>query len=157
MKKIINPWVGEPTYHCYGCCPDSHSGLRMEFYENGDEIVSRWRPREEFQGWRNTLHGGIQATLADEIASWVVFRKFQTSGVTSKLEARYMKPIKISDGEITLRAAVTRKARNLVEIAVRIFDNMGEEATSVKCLYFLFPQDKAREEFGFRDFSVEEE
>ena len=27
-------------YHCYGCDPNSPQGLRMEFYENGDEIVS---------------------------------------------------------------------------------------------------------------------
>lgn len=72
-------------YHCYGCDPNSPQGLRMEFYENGDEIVSVWHPRPEYQGWVNTLHGGIQATLADEISSWVVFRKFQTSGVTSVL------------------------------------------------------------------------
>ena len=64
-------------YHCYGCDPNSPQGLRMEFYENGDEIVSVWHPRPEYQGWVNTLHGGIQATLADEISSWVVFRKFQ--------------------------------------------------------------------------------
>ena len=157
MKKILNPWVGEPTYHCYGCCPDSHNGLRMEFYEDGDDVVSHWTPREEFQGWRDTLHGGIQATLADEIASWVVFRKFQTSGVTSKLEARYLKPILISDGEITLRASVVCTKRNLIEIAVCIFDHFGEEAARVNCLYFLFPQAKAHDEFGFREFKVEGE
>ena len=56
-------------YHCYGCDPNSPQGLRMEFYENGDEIVSVWHPRPEYQGWVNTLHGGIQATLADEISS----------------------------------------------------------------------------------------
>lgn len=156
MKKIKNPWAGEPTYHCYGCCPDSHSGLRMEFWEDGDEIVSRWTPREEFQGWRDTLHGGIQATLSDEIASWVIFRKYQTSGVTSKMEVRYLKPIHISEGDITLRARVVRQARNLVDIAVSIFNHEGEEATRASCLYFLFPQERAREEFGFRDFETEE-
>ena len=67
-------------YHCYGCDPNSPQGLRMEFYENGDEIVSVWHPRPEYQGWVNTLHGGIQATLADEISSWVVFRKYFEDG-----------------------------------------------------------------------------
>ena len=41
-------------YHCYGCDPNSPQGLRMEFYENGDEIVSVWHPRPEYQGWVNT-------------------------------------------------------------------------------------------------------
>lgn len=157
MKKIKNPWTGEPTYHCYGCSPDSESGLRMEFYEDGDEIVSHWHPRKEFQGWRDTLHGGIQATLADEIASWVVFRKYQTSGVTSKLEVKYHKPIMITDSHITLRASVKRQLRNILEIGVSIYDHNGELCTSAVCVYFTFPQKRAYEEFGFREFLLEDE
>ena len=106
-------------YRCYGCDPHSEQGLRMEFYEDGEEIVSVWHPRPEFQGWVDTLHGGVQATLADEISSWVVFRKFRTSGVTSRMEVRYHKPIRTSDERVVLRAAVRQQRRNLVEIGVR--------------------------------------
>lgn len=129
----------------------------MEFYEDGEAIVSRWKPRQEFQGWVDTLHGGVQATLADEIASWVVFRKFQTSGVTSKMEVRYLKPISTRDEYITLRAVVARQARNLVDIAVEIFSSDGTLCTKASCLYFLFPKDKAREEFHFCECLVEEQ
>ena len=129
----------------------------MEFYEDGEAIVSRWKPRQEFQGWVDTLHGGVQATLADEIASWVVFRKFQTSGVTSKMEVRYLKPISTRDEYITLRAVVARQARNLVDIAVEIYSSDGTLCTKASCLYFLFPKDKAREEFHFCECSVEEQ
>lgn len=122
MKKIINPWAGEPTYHCFGCDPNSPNGLRMEFFENGEEIVSYWHPRSEFQGWRNTLHGGIQATLADEIASWVVFRKFQTSGVTSRMEVKYKKAVIITDAPLELRAKVVEQRRNVIDIAVELYD-----------------------------------
>lgn len=151
MKKIINPWRGVEGYRCYGCDPQSDRGLRMEFYEDGDDIVCRWLPRDEFQGWVDTLHGGIQATLADEISSWVVFRKFQTSGVTSKMEVRYLHPIRISDGAITLRAHVEEQRRNIVRIAVGIFDCNGELATQAACVYFLFPKQRARDEFHFCD------
>lgn len=157
MKKIINPWTGADGYQCYGCDPNHPHGLRMSFYEDGDSIVSKWSLRSDFQGWINTLHGGIQSALVDEIASWVVFRKFQTSGVTSKMEVRYLKPIRTTDDYITLRANVVRKARNLVEIAVTITDQYGEECTRGTCLYFLFPQDRARDEFGFREFKTEDE
>lgn len=50
MKKITNPWSGMEGYRCFGCDPHSERGLRMEFYEDGDEIVSVWHPRPEFQG-----------------------------------------------------------------------------------------------------------
>ena len=45
-------------YHCYGCDPNSPQGLRMEFYENGDEIVSVWHPRPESQGWVHSGNAG---------------------------------------------------------------------------------------------------
>lgn len=86
MKKIINPWKGLEGYNCFGCAPNNEAGVRMEFYEDGDEIVSIWKPRPEYQGWIDTLHGGIQAVLLDEICAWVVLRKLQTTGVTSKME-----------------------------------------------------------------------
>ena len=112
-------------YRCYGCDPHSEQGLRMEFYEDGEEIVSVWQPRPEFQGWVDTLHGGVQATLADEISSWVVFRKFRTSGVTSRMEVRYHKPIRTSDERVVLRAAVRQQRRNLVDFSLVIVINLA--------------------------------
>ena len=157
MKRIINPWRGMDGYRCFGCDPRSEQGLRMEFYEDGDRIVSRWKPWPEFQGWVDTLHGGIQATLADEISSWVVFRKFQTSGVTSRMEVRYLKPIHTSEDHTTLQATVVRQRRNIVDIEVKIFNSQDELCTEALCIYFLFPKEKAHEEFHFCDCGVEEE
>lgn len=157
MKRIINPWRGMDGYRCFGCDPRSEQGLRMEFYEDGDRIVSRWKPRPEFQGWVDTLHGGILATLADEISSWVVFRKFQTSGVTSRMEVRYLKPIHTSEDHITLQATVVRQRRNIVDIEVKIFNSQDQLCTEALCIYFLFPKEKAHEEFHFCDCGVEED
>lgn len=157
MKKIVNPWRGMESYHCFGCDPNNASGLRMEFYEEGDEVVSRWKPRPEFQGWIDTLHGGIQATLADEISSWVVFRKYQTSGVTSKLEMRYLKPMHTTDDHITLRARVVKEVRNLVSIAVELYNAEGVLCSKGECVYYLFPKERAREEFHFFDCPLEGE
>ena len=92
MKKIINPWKGMDGYYCFGCAPNNEAGVKMEFYEDGDDIVSIWHPEAKYQGWVNTLHGGIQATLLDEICAWVIARKLQTTGVTSKMETKLHVP-----------------------------------------------------------------
>ena len=88
MKKIINPWEGMPGYHCIGCSPNHPFGFHLHFYEDGEDIVSQWQPTPDYQGWLNTLHGGIQALLLDEVCGWVVTRKLQTAGVTSRVEAK---------------------------------------------------------------------
>ena len=92
MRKLTNPWESLSGYNCFGCAPHNGAGVKMEFYEDGDEIVSVWQPKSQFQGWLNTLHGGIQSVLIDEICAWVVLCKLQTTGVTSKMETRFRAP-----------------------------------------------------------------
>ena len=106
MKKILNPWEGMPGYNCIGCSPDNPFGLHLHFFEDGDDIVSKWKPSGNYQGWLNTLHGGIQALLLDEVCGWVITRKLQTAGVTSKMETRYKRPVSTLDTELTVRAHI---------------------------------------------------
>lgn len=142
MKKIINPWKNMEGYNCFGCSPDNEAGVRMEFYEDGDEIVSIWKPRPEYQGWLNTLHGGIQSVLLDEICGWVVFRKLQTGGVTSKMETRFRKSISTNDTHLVLRASLREQKRNIAVIEARLYNSMCELCTEATCTYFTFPQEK---------------
>lgn len=70
MKKIINPWKGMEGYNCFGCAPNNEAGVKMEFYEDNDEVISIWRPRPEYQDglirymevsrpyfWMKSVHG----------------------------------------------------------------------------------------------------
>ena len=140
MKKIQNPWLHKAGYKCFGCAPDNASGLRMEFYEDGDEVVSIWHPQPQFQGWIDMLHGGIQAVLLDEICGWTVFRKLQTTGVTSKMETRYLKPVSTNDSHLTLRARVREVRRNLVTLEAGLYSEAGVLCTQAVCTYFTFPK-----------------
>ena len=157
MEHLKNPYVGLEGYNCFGCAPHNEQGLRMEFWEDDLDIVCRWNPREEFQGWHKTLHGGIQATLADEIASWVIFRELQRGGVTSKMEVKYLRPIRTDEGPITLRAHIAEQRRNIVRIAITIDNAAGERATEAECIYFTFTEERSREEFHFLPFKTEDE
>lgn len=156
MKKITNPWRGMPGYRCFGCDPNSATGLRMSFYEHGNEVLSLWRPRAEFQGWIDTLHGGIQATLADEIGSWVIFRHYQSGVVTSRMEVRYLHPVRTTDSYLLLRAEEKQKRRNFVDVAVKIYDASGKICTEALCIYCVFPPEKSVGEYCFLPCEVED-
>ena len=151
MKKLKNPFAEEPTYYCFGCSPNNHHGLRMEFYEDEDEIVSTWDPENHYQGYVNTLHGGIQSTVMDEIASWVVFVKLKTGGVTSRLTARFRKPVMVDKGPITLRAKLVEQNRNLAKIQVYLYNAEGVLCAEALAEYFVLSQEKAREMMKFPD------
>ena len=155
MKKIINPWSGRPEYNCFGCAPDNPFGLHMEFYEDGDDIVSRWHPERNYQGWVDTMHGGVLSTLIDETCGWVVTRKMQTSGFTTNLNVKFRKAISTDDPLLTIRAHIEKQMRNLLFIHAEIQNSEGDLCVEGEAVYFLMPLDRARE-MGFIHCDVEE-
>ncbi len=157
MKKIVNPWKGLDGYMCFACSPANPSGLHMEFYEDGDDIVAFWEPNEYTQGWLNTLHGGIQSTLMDEIGGWVIVRKLQTTGVTSRLDARFIKSISTKETRLTIRGRITDQKRNAVFIDAEIYNSMEELCASAKMVYFIVSTERATEEFFFNGCKTEDE
>lgn len=157
MKKIINPFIHFDGYNCFGCAPQNPLGLKLTFYEDGDDIVATWQPRPEFQGWLNTLHGGVQATLIDEICGWVIMRKLQTTGVTSQLNMRYLRPVSCLEGALTLRAHITAQRRNLVDLEATLTNAQGKVCAQGTCTYFTFPPEKAREQWHFTHCPTEDE
>ena len=157
MKKIINPFVGmeEKGYNCFACCPSNPFGLKMEFYEDGDDIVCIWEPHENFQSWVGTLHGGIQATLLDEVGGWVISRKLQTTGVTTHLNVRYKTTVPVGKGPLEIRARLKEMKRNFAFIDAEI-SHEGKACTSCEMIYCTVSQDVAKNEFLFNGCFLEE-
>ena len=155
LKKIINPWSDYPDYNCFGCCMNNPIGLHLQFFEDGDDIVSTWRPNQNYQGWVNTMHGGILSTLIDEVCGWVVTRKLQTSGYTVQLNVKFRKPVPTTEPELTIRARVTKQVMNLAYIHAEITNSTGELCDEGEAIYFLMGEEKAKE-MGFTHCDVEE-
>ncbi len=128
----------------------------MEFYEDGDDIVSIWHPDRNFQGWVDTMHGGVLSTLIDEVCGWVVTRKMQTSGFTTNLNVKFRKAVSTNESQLNIRAHIVKQMRNLLFIHAEITNEQGELCTEGETTYFLMNQEKAQE-MGFRHCCVEGE
>lgn len=149
MKKLTNPWIDVEGYNCFGCAPSNQAGVKMEFYEDGDDIVSFWKPQPQFQGWLNTLHGGIQSVLLDEICAWVVIRKKQTTGVTFKMETKFIKSISTESDQVVLRARIREQKRHVLVIDAEIYNEQGEMCSQAVCTYFTISPEQAKKDFFF--------
>ena len=156
MKKIINPWIGKDRYDCFGCSPDNPIGLHMDFYEDGDDIVSFWHPQQHYQGWIDTMHGGILSTLIDETCGWVVSRKRQCSGFTTHLNLTFRKSVSSKDPELTIRASIIEQRRNMLFIHASLTNHAGELCVEGDVTYFLLNEEKSKS-MGFTHCAVEDE
>lgn len=151
-RKINNPYAKMEGYNCFGCSPANHLGLRMEFYEEGDYLISEWDPDNRFGGYKNVLHGGIQATLLDEIASWCIQIKLKTAGVTANMNIRYKKPVFIDQGRLLLKAKIGEEHRRIVNVKTELFNADGELCCEGDVKYFCYPEKIAREKLYFPEF-----
>jgi len=121
----------------------------MNFRLEGEEVVCDWEPEAHLQGWVGVLHGGIQATLMDEIASWYVFVKLQTAGVTSKMEVKLLKPVKMDKAPFRLSAKLLEMRRNVAVIQVQLFMNDGTLGAESLMHYYTYPQQVASEKLFY--------
>jgi len=121
----------------------------MNFRIEGDEVLCDWVPEAHFQGWVGVLHGGIQATLMDEIASWLVFVQLKTAGVTSRMEVKLIRPVKMDKAPFRLRASLLEMRRNIAVIQVHLYMNDGTLGAESLMHYFTFPPEIAHEKLYY--------
>ena len=152
MIKIKNPFIELSRghdYNCFGCSPFNEIGLQLDFWEDGEELITKWQPRKSLEGWTGVLHGGIQATLLDEMAGWVVMIKMKTAGVTAEMNVEYLKPLTLSKGEITVKGKLISIEKRIAKIECSLFDNEGVEYAKAKLSYFHFPERIAKERYKY--------
>lgn len=149
MRKIHNPFAGQEEYNCFGCSPHNPYGLKMSFMETGDSMMSEWVFEENYAGYKDVLHGGIQATLMDEIASWYVFVKLKTAGVTASMQVKYLRPVQGIGQAIHLEARLKEKHNRLATMIVKLFNQSGKLCSESEITYYVFPEEVARKRLAF--------
>jgi len=65
-------------------------GLHLDdFSLDGAVVTASFRPRSQFRGTPNILHGGITATALDEMLVWAAILTHGVMAVTGTLDLRY--------------------------------------------------------------------
>lgn len=147
-RQIRNPFKPD-EYMCFGCSPGNHIGLKLTFEEDDEKLYATWQPDPVFQGYLNVLHGGIIATLLDEAGAWCVYVKAGTSGVTSSLTVRYLKPVYISKGQVSVEARLVTKGEKNALLTASLFDGEGKLCAEADLDYYIYPEKIARNRFYY--------
>lgn len=149
MTKLYKPFEGHPEFQCFGCSPSNPIGLNLEFKEEGEYITSEWIADELYQGFTNLLHGGIQTTLMDEMASWCVSVKAGLAAVTKELKINFHKPVFTDGKKILLRTKLLNMKNNIALIHVELFDSNDRLCSEGEFEFFTFPEKIGKRKFNF--------
>jgi uncharacterized protein (TIGR00369 family) len=103
-----------PTIGCFVCGGANVTGMRLSF-ERDDaarRVRASFRVGSQYQGAKGFVHGGIIATLLDEIMAKVsLFHGVQA--VTAELAVEYLRPVPVDQDLIAEGHEVKREGRNL--------------------------------------------
>lgn len=151
MKKINNPFANHTEHKCFCCSPNNPIGLKLEFWfdEENKAVVTNWNPLEYLQGYPNVLHGGIQSTLMDEVASWAVYILLETGGVTSKMEIKFLKPVLLSNGPLTIKASLIDNEKRFANLKTELFDGKNVLCAEAIVQYYIYPQELAIKKLNY--------
>ena len=111
-----------PGQPCFGCGPDHPIGFRLAFEIENDEVVTRFTPGDSYQGPPGIMHGGLVATLADEIAAWAVIALLGKFGFTAQMTCKLHKPVRVGV-PLVGRGSIVRDARRIVQTRAVITQN----------------------------------
>ena len=105
---------------CFGCSPSNPIGMQLRFRREGARVLSRYRIPDRFHGAPGIAHGGIVATLLDEISCAAAVFVADRRVVTGELVVRYERPVPVETGLEVEAEIVGRAHPRYVEIAARV-------------------------------------
>ena len=133
-NEVLTPFAHRARNTCFGCGPANPTGLQLVFFkrEDGSAVCPVSVP-ERFEGMAGYLHGGVIATLLDEIMSKAMRAQGQ-SGVTRHMEIEYLRPVP-SKTPIRLEAHVTHNEGRKHWVRGSILNERGSVLARGKALF----------------------
>lgn len=100
------------THSCFVCGDANPRGLKLRFETDGRTVTTRFRPGAEHVGFKGVVHGGITATVLDEIMVWACAVATRQFAFCAELNVRYLLPM-LPDEEmvVTGELMANRKGR----------------------------------------------
>lgn len=121
---------------CFACGTNNPVGLHLDPADlEGDEAVAHFRPIDHHAGAGDTLHGGLAATVLDEIMVWSAILTHRVLAVTGTMDLRYRRPVSVDD-EITVHGRVEERSGRRLRCSGRL-EVSGQVAVTAAGLYLV--------------------
>ncbi len=131
-------------HNCFACGDLNDAGLRLKLHLSPDRCWTDLTLTSRYEGWEGVIHGGILATILDEVMGWALIAR-DSWGVTARLNLQFRKPVTVGR-TIRAEAWVTAARRRVQECTGRIIDvETGEELATGQATYVAAPEAKKRE------------
>ncbi len=101
-------------HNCFACGTTNPIGMRLHIEFGPGTARTRWTVGDDYVGWSDKAHGGIIATLLDEVMAWAPSSD-DSWAVTAEMSVRYRSPASPGE-ELVAEARVVEQRRRIYEV-----------------------------------------
>lgn len=131
-------------HHCFACGELNEHGLHLVLHADARGCWTELTLDRRFQGWEGVAHGGILATVIDEVMAWSVIGR-DVWGVTARMAIEFRRPVPIGRA-LRAEGEVIEATRRLFRTAGRILDaGTGEVLSTGEGTYVAAPPNRLAE------------
>jgi len=110
-------------HNCFACGGQNTIGMHLDIVLGDGTASTEWVPTGDFVGWEEKVHGGILATLLDEVMAWAP-ASHDSWAVTAEMNIRFRAPA--SPGErLVATGHVTSRRRRIYHVSGEVRGSEG--------------------------------
>jgi uncharacterized protein (TIGR00369 family) len=110
---------------CFVCGTDNPGGMNLAPTRDGDKVIIIYTPRTEHLGFSKAVHGGIVASLLDEVVGVCCGQRSGGKCATVELSVRYLRPL-LAGQTVRAEGWYVRKRGKFVFGKGQVLDERGK-------------------------------
>ena len=124
----------QDDHRCYGCGKDNPKGLKLQFKRDPNgHLLSETVFSKEHQGYKDIVHGGMIATVLDEVMGNLTWLN-GIACMTTQLTVRYKKAIRVGE-RVFLEGKIDSEEGRVIRASATAKNAQGETFSSASASY----------------------
>jgi uncharacterized protein (TIGR00369 family) len=150
-EAIMAPTFEFEPHNCFACGTLNEHGLRLDLHLGERRSWTELTLDSRFEGWVGIAHGGIVATILDEVMAWSLVAE-DNWGVTARMSVEFRRPIPVGSN-VRAEGWIVRSRKRIVETAAQVVDGNGTILATAAGTYLAADATRKRElqaRYGYR-------
>jgi acyl-coenzyme A thioesterase PaaI-like protein len=139
-------------HNCFACGSLNEHGLGLVLHVEPGRSWTELELESRFEGWSGIAHGGIVATILDEVMAWALVGE-ENWGLTARMAVDFRRPVPLGR-QLRAEGRIERTRRRLVETAGQLVDRVSGEVLATATATYVAADGSRRRElqarYGFR-------
>jgi acyl-coenzyme A thioesterase PaaI-like protein len=114
------------THSCFVCGEANPLGLKLRFETDGQIVRTRFTPGAEHIGFKQVVHGGLLATVLDEILVWACAVQTRQFAFFAEMTVRFRRSARPQEELVVTGELVANRRGKIFEAKASVANATGD-------------------------------